>query len=976
MASSSEFPAAGPAGNPPVALSHHTPGNQSFTLLHDKNMLAPASASSWCPTMDLLALATTDGQLSLSRLEWNKQGGERENKLWSTNPDAPVTSLGWRPDGKVLVSGHADGTVVLHHVEDGETLHVSKPHARAVTSLHWQIAPASDAARSAFAHQSAAARFTLPPRRSGAEKGGGAAAAAGGAKTRGANAFRSALVDHFDPPDRLTVLVSGDARGTIALAAFGVVPLGSADLTTARGAGIRENLRLARRNARDREGRVAVADVAAEDDAKGKNASASHGVVVQHATASPDLSRVLVGFGITAPSRTNVGDDESATTSVASRNEIVASYVAVARVPLLAARSRELRDIAAHAAALAAANDAVRERVAAAAAAWRRARGGFAQAASLLARRAREEHEAHASARRLEARANPRDASSAASSEPLGMVSLEDRFMALLAVGDVDLVLERFLSHEFDAAAARRVAKQIDAAATETHRTLLRDVGPAAETASVRVAELRAYARWRERTASVGLDETAMDAAVVAAERVALAAAAAARVATETATGFRAFFALVLRAQRVLAGKSPDGDEANAIPTADPALCRAFLERGLEADALGAQLESLEGDGNETAGAEDEDEDEKKAPRDGEKENRNGTVGDGHAEARAGYAASRASFLASVRGAAAAAGFVRADEEKHLPPLWRAAAAFRGACASALEGPATAVSASFAWRRAFPVVAAGADAGGKAKAPRATHGGFADWSAWDAPKEAEEATRDEGFEGFEDGSVSSSSAFETVVFHAGAASAAGKHSVGLLALRDGVPEKALAMELPEGQEIVDAAAYTKGRVLALCQPAGGANADPSRGLGPASVVMLDPRSAAREKKSAFPAGAFGLAALARRDDGDDFFDAAALEGEDAAALEHASAPPGCAPASSVASVSFGGGHGVVDMADEDAAPPRRRALPGLEATAPLAVGPSKGLAAVLVGSRRIALLDLEEDECDEDDSDEDEEEHE
>ena len=263
---------------------------------------------------------------------------------------------------------------------------------------------------------------------------------------------------------------------------------------------------------------------------------------MQHATASPDLSRVLVGFGITAPSRTNVGDDESATTSeTKSRNEIVASYVATARVPLLAARSRELRDIAAHAAALAAANDAVRERVAAAAAAWRRARGASPKPC-LCSRAARGRNtKAHASARRLEARANPRDASSAASSEPLGMVSLEDRFMALLAVGDVDLVLERFLSHEFDAAAARRVAKQIDAAATETHRTLLRDVGPAAETASVRVAELRAYARWRERTANVGLDEAAMDAAVVSAERVALAAAAAARVATETATGFRAF---------------------------------------------------------------------------------------------------------------------------------------------------------------------------------------------------------------------------------------------------------------------------------------------------------------------------------------------------------------------------------------------------------------------------------------------------
>jgi len=45
---------------------------------------------------------------------------------------------------------------------------------------------------------------------------------------------------------------------------------------------------------------------------------------------------------------------------------------------------------------------------------------------------------------------------------------------------------------------------------------------------------------------------------------------------------------------------------------------------------------------------------------------------------------------------------------------------------------------------------------------------------------------------------------------------------------------------------------------------------------------------------------------------------------------------------------------------------RRRSLPGTVATAPLAVGRQKGLAAVLVGQKRIVLLDLEEDECDED----------
>jgi anaphase-promoting complex subunit 4 len=67
-------------------------------------------------------------------------------------------------------------------------------------------------------------------------------------------------------------------------------------------------------------------------------------------------------------------------------------------------------------------------------------------------------------------------------------------------------------------------------------------------------------------------------------------------------------------------------------------------------------------------------------------------------------------------------------------------------------------------------------------------------------------------------------------------------------------------------------------------------------------------------------------------------------------------PPGCVPEAGVL----------------DASAARARRLPGLVATAPLAVGPAKGLAAVLVGSRRIVLLDLEEDECDEDDDEEEE----
>jgi anaphase-promoting complex subunit 4 len=340
---------------------------------------------------------------------------------------------------------------------------------------------------------------------------------------------------------------------------------------------------------------------------------------------------------------------------------------------------------------------------------------------------------------------------------------------------------------------------------------------------------------------------------------------------------------------------------------------------------------------------------------------------------------SRAAFLASVRGAAAAAeeeaaaGSARrgvgaaVDREGSVPVLWRAIALCARACATAMRGVSAAVSGSFVWGRPFAVVAAGVDAAGTAVAPRTAHGGFGNWRRRRRDEDDEDSEDDDSDDDDsedEDGGdahahprSSRYSEYETVCFHAGAATAGSRHAVGVLAFRRGVPVKALAMEVPEGQEIVDAAPYTKGRVLVLCQPSGGANADPE--AGPASVVMLG-----------------GGGGDGGGDGGDAFFSSRFV------ALEErrggAKPPPGCAPASSVSSVAFyrGAPEDAEAMDAEDAAtarPPRRRTLPGLEATAPLAVGLKKGLAAVLVGARRIALLDLEEDECDEDDESESEE---
>ena len=56
---------------------------QAFTQLLDRGLSAEGSLAAWCPTMDLLALATADGQLHLFRLNWQR--------LWWQSPDAAIT---------------------------------------------------------------------------------------------------------------------------------------------------------------------------------------------------------------------------------------------------------------------------------------------------------------------------------------------------------------------------------------------------------------------------------------------------------------------------------------------------------------------------------------------------------------------------------------------------------------------------------------------------------------------------------------------------------------------------------------------------------------------------------------------------------------------------------------------------------------------------------------------------------------------
>ena len=198
--------------------------------------------------------------------------------------------------------------------------HASTPHrGSAVTSLHWQDAPAEDSRRSACAYQSATSRFALPtnggggdrPRRDGAKADAGAGAGAG-PWTRPPGAGARALFDHFDPPTRLTVLCSGDARGDVVMSAFGIFPIASASVG-------------------DCPADFPVASARGVDTA-GDTAGGAD-LAVLHASLAPDLSRILVAF------RANGGVD---------------AVGASAAMPLLARRSVEMCTAASHGSQIAA----------------------------------------------------------------------------------------------------------------------------------------------------------------------------------------------------------------------------------------------------------------------------------------------------------------------------------------------------------------------------------------------------------------------------------------------------------------------------------------------------------------------------------------------------------------------------------------------------------------------------------------------
>lgn len=111
--------------------------NNSFSLTKELALSSDIVLTCWCPTMDLCAVVSADGQLHLHRMDWQQ--------LWALSPEALVTALCWRPDGKQLATGHANGAISVLDVETGDVVSDNKVHYAAITTLQWsdQASPAA-----------------------------------------------------------------------------------------------------------------------------------------------------------------------------------------------------------------------------------------------------------------------------------------------------------------------------------------------------------------------------------------------------------------------------------------------------------------------------------------------------------------------------------------------------------------------------------------------------------------------------------------------------------------------------------------------------------------------------------------------------------------------------------------------------------------------------------------------------------------
>ncbi|KAI9592519.1 anaphase-promoting complex, cyclosome, subunit 4-domain-containing protein [Syncephalis fuscata] len=109
------------AANPDTARHFH--------LYSERSLSDPILMASWCPTLDVLAMVHTRGDLVVSRISWS-----RVWSLPSESDKVQIACINWRPDGQILVAGYTDGTIKLFTIHNGKLIRELRPLDEATTT--------------------------------------------------------------------------------------------------------------------------------------------------------------------------------------------------------------------------------------------------------------------------------------------------------------------------------------------------------------------------------------------------------------------------------------------------------------------------------------------------------------------------------------------------------------------------------------------------------------------------------------------------------------------------------------------------------------------------------------------------------------------------------------------------------------------------------------------------------------------------
>ncbi|XP_024536652.1 anaphase-promoting complex subunit 4-like [Selaginella moellendorffii] len=203
-------------------MADQDPQAMHFTLHLDKPIACQVEIASWNPEKDLLAMVSTDHQLTVHRFNWQK--------LWTISPEKRITAICWRPDGKALAVGHENGEISLHDVENGEVLRTLEAHKASVQCVYW-VEERSARSQGSTLHEDRTSRFFPPPPKPPAMPGTGPAFDMAGAFASGddqENISQNAASKHSE--QYLNILCSSDSNGLVCLNAFGLFAIGELNL--------------------------------------------------------------------------------------------------------------------------------------------------------------------------------------------------------------------------------------------------------------------------------------------------------------------------------------------------------------------------------------------------------------------------------------------------------------------------------------------------------------------------------------------------------------------------------------------------------------------------------------------------------------------------------------------------------------------------------------------------------------------------